>query len=116
MPDPVFASLAWYQSVAGTIINIYQTELFRDPEPAGLFNWIFHAREEGKDAAWILAEVQASPEWHALHDHPQPQPRPPLPPFPAGSYDKELSWQPPDSRDFLRADAWGVVVPGLPFV
>jgi hypothetical protein len=27
-----------------------------------------------------------------------------------------LPWNPPQDRDFLRADAWGVPVPGLPFV
>jgi len=40
----------------------------------------------------------------------------PLPPFPPGSYDRTLPWTPPKSRDFLRADAWGVPVPGLPSV
>lgn len=32
------------------------------------------------------------------------------------AYDHVLPWTPPQSRDYLRADAWGVVVPGLPFV
>lgn len=45
-----------------------------------------------------------------------PGPRPPLPPFPPGSYDHVLPWVPPVDRDFIRADAWGVVVPGLPMV
>src|SRR5712664_3699518 len=98
-----FASLDWSLETADTIRSIYIEELNREPEPEGLYNWLYHAREEQKDAAWILAQVQASPEWHAIHDHPQPQARPPLPPFPAGSYDKELPWQPPASRDFLRA-------------
>lgn len=43
-------------------------------------------------------------------------PRAPLPPFPPGSYDRELPWTPPQTRDFLRADAWGVPIAGLPFV
>jgi hypothetical protein len=50
-------------------------------------------------------------------------PRPPLPPLPvcrscpsAFSYDKTLPWTPPATRDFLRADAWGVEIRGLPFV
>lgn len=42
--------------------------------------------------------------------------RVPLPPFPPGTYDKDLPWTLPRSRDVLRADAWGVPVPGLPFV
>jgi hypothetical protein len=42
--------------------------------------------------------------------------RPPLPPFPSGSYDRTLPWEPPKTRDFLRADAWGVEVPGLPII
>lgn len=32
------------------------------------------------------------------------------------SYDKVLPWDPPHTRDYLRADAWGVPIPGLPFV
>ena len=52
-----------------------------------------------------------------------PPPFPPLPPMPVchscprpDSYDQDLPWTPPVSRDFLRADAWGVPVDGLPFV
>jgi hypothetical protein len=47
----------------------------------------------------------------------------PLPAFPlCGScpaphqYFQTLPWEPPDSRDFLRMDAWGVELPGLPVV
>ena len=40
----------------------------------------------------------------------------PVPSLPFGNYDKVLPWQPPDIRDFLRADAWAVNIPGLPFV
>lgn len=58
---------------------------------------------------------------------PDPQPRSPLvlPPCAScptpTSYDKDLGliWtnaRPPRERDFLRADAWGVEVAGLPFV
>lgn len=40
-----------------------------------------------------------------------------MPPLPPGNYDRILPWTPPyPSRDFLRADAWGVPIPGLPFV
>lgn len=44
-----------------------------------------------------------------------PQPRPPLPQPPAGVR-TTLPWDPPHTRDFLRADAWSITLPGLPFV
>lgn len=70
MADPAFASLEWYLGVAGTVTEIYRTELFREPELAGAYNWIYQARENGHDGAWILDQVKASPEWHAIHDAP----------------------------------------------
>src|SRR6266566_2910084 len=97
-------SLEWYLSVAGTIRDIYRSELLREPEPEGLYNWLFHAREEGKDGAWILAQVKSSPEWHAIHDKPQPIVRT-VPPLPSGSYDKALL-PTLSGRDYLRADSW----------
>jgi hypothetical protein len=114
----VFASLEWYLEVADTITAIYRQELLRDPEPEGLYNWLYHAREhpEYANAQWILDQVKASPEWHAIHDHPAPAPMPPLPPFPSGDFDRVLPWALPNSRDFIRADAWGVPISGLPFV
>lgn len=51
-----------------------------------------------------------------FEDHAPPKPRDPLPPFPPGNYQNTLPWTPPANRDFLRADAWGVTIPGLPFV
>jgi hypothetical protein len=78
MANPAFGSLDWYLGVADTIREIYKSELNREPEPAGLFNWIFHAREEGKDGAWILEQVKQSPEWHAIHD---PRPVPTIPAY-----------------------------------
>ncbi len=42
--------------------------------------------------------------------------RPPLPPFPPGTYDQILPWDPPYTRDYLRANAWGITLPGAPFV
>lgn len=42
--------------------------------------------------------------------------RSPLPAMPPGAYDRVLPWDPPKVRDYLRADAWSVPVPGLPFV
>jgi hypothetical protein len=65
-------------------------------------------------------------EW--LHDQPEavahrtmpvlrsPTQRAALPPFPSGSFVKEMSWTPPKSRDFLRANAWGITIPDAPFV
>lgn len=32
------------------------------------------------------------------------------------SYDKTLPWTPPKARDYLRANCWGIPIPGLPFV
>jgi hypothetical protein len=46
---------------------------------------------------------------------PPPQPRPPLPAPPHGVY-TVLPWEPPHTRDYLRADAWSITLPGLPFV
>src|SRR6266516_4900521 len=37
----------------------------------------------------------------------------PVPKLPDGTYDKFLPWIPPLTRDYLRADAWSVVVPNL---
>ena len=52
-----------------------------------------------------------------------PMDRAPLPPFPICNscpgpyeYDKELPWDPPHTRDYMRCNAWAVTVPGLPFV
>lgn len=71
---PVFASLEWYLDTANTITVIYRQELNRDPEAAGMYNWIFHAREhpEYANAEWILAQVRGSAEWHSIHDHVDP--------------------------------------------
>lgn len=42
--------------------------------------------------------------------------RPPLPPWPPGDYQRELPWDPPHTRDYYRGDAWGVTIPGMPWV
>lgn len=48
---------------------------------------------------------------------PSPVPRPPLPPFPEPvNYRTTLPWNPPRTRDYLRANAWSVTIPGLPYV
>jgi hypothetical protein len=47
---------------------------------------------------------------------PVPTPRGPLPPFPPGSYDRTLPWTLPTGPAVLRADAWGVTLPGAPWV
>lgn len=39
-----------------------------------------------------------------------------MPPLPPGSYDRTLPWVLPQTRDFLRGDAWAVPCPGLPAV
>ena len=91
---PIFASLEWYLDVANTVRALYLRELLREPEPEGLYNWLFHAREEGKDADWILAQIQASPEWHQIHD---------TPPFKA-------------APRFWRGNMCGIHVAGLPVV
>jgi hypothetical protein len=47
------------------------------------------------------------------------EPRGPLPalwPPTSQNYDRALPWVPPQTRDYLRADTWSVVVPGLPFL
>jgi hypothetical protein len=71
---------------------------------------------QGRTGEQIQAWLHEQPEAVAHRSKPQPQPRAPLPPFPPGSYDRELPWTPPQTRDFLRADAWGVTLPGAPFV
>lgn len=43
------------------------------------------------------------------------EPRPPLPTPPPNVY-TVLPWSPPYTRDYLRADAWGITLEGLPFV
>jgi hypothetical protein len=55
---------------------------------------------------------------HLLDDaiaRPPAQKRGPLPPPPPGVY-TALPWTPPQTRDYLRADCWGITLPGLPFV
>lgn len=94
---PAFASLDWYLKTAETVRAIYLEELYREPEPGGLYNWLFHAREEQQNAAWIRARIQETPEWHAIHDIPPAAPFKPAPRF----------W---------RGNMCGVRVQGLPSV
>ena len=108
--------LDWYQMVGRTIWTLYREELDRDPDPQGFANFLYQARENGWTVVEMRADMRASPEWHALHDRPRPVTQAPLRPMPPGSYDRVLPWDPPKTRDFLRADAWGVTIPGLPFV
>jgi hypothetical protein len=42
--------------------------------------------------------------------------RPPLTGWPPGSYQSILPWDPPNTRDYLRANAWAVEIEGLPWV
>lgn len=90
----VFASLEWYIEVGDTVRSIYLQELFREPDTEGLYNWIYQARENGHDADWIRAEIQNSPEWHAIHD---------IPPFQV-------------APRFWKGNMCGIRVPGLPGV
>src|SRR5438094_964636 len=108
--------LDWYLMAGRTIWSLYHEELNRDPDPEGFANFIYQARENGWTVVEMRADMRASPEWHALRDRPRPVTQTPLRPMPAGSYARVLPWTPPQARDFLRADAWGVTIPGLPFV
>jgi hypothetical protein len=65
-----FASLEWYAMVANTISQIYLEELGRPADVGGAANWLFHAREGGKDADWIRARIRELEEWHHRHDRP----------------------------------------------
>jgi hypothetical protein len=62
-------------------------------------------------------EVVASLQPFRRPPCPAPVPRGILPPFPTPvDYRTTLPWTPPQSRDFLRADSWGVEMPGAPWV
>lgn len=121
-------SLEWYAMVAATIDALYVEELGRHSEIVGAATWLYHAREEGKDVEWMRAQIRQSSEWHARHDappvpvRPAPITRAPLV-FPVcgscpepDSYDQMLPWTPPQARDYLRANSWGIPIPGLPFL
>lgn len=66
----IFASLDWYAEVSQTINQLYREELGRDADFGGWANWLYHAREGGRDAEWIRARIRESEEWHAIHDAP----------------------------------------------
>lgn len=74
---------------------------------------------QGQTGQQIQEWLHAQPEAVAHRTRP-PVPttvqRAALPPMPPGSYARELPWTPPVSRDFLRANAWGITIPGAPFV
>lgn len=77
---------------------------------------------QGQTGEQIQAFLHAEPEAVAHRTKPLTPavvavvPRAKLPPFPTGSFDHDLPSEPPHTRDFMRADTWGVEVPGLPFV
>jgi hypothetical protein len=108
-----------------TIYQLFDELLHRAPEPAGLAAWMerFDTGTTGEQARdEILAGREYNDQNPPVKPMPPSQPRTPLVlpvcgscPHP-DSYDKVLPWTPPKSRDFLRADAWGVPVVGLPFV
>src|SRR5262249_43057694 len=112
----IMMDLDWYLMVGRTTWALYREELNRDPDPEGFANFIFQARENGWTVVEMRANIRESPEWHAIHEAPRPVRQASLRPMPPGTYDRVLPWTPPHTRDFLRGDAWGVTIPGLPFV
>ncbi len=56
--------------------------------------------------------------WWAQQRLPCPKPslRSPLVLPPGSGYVTTLPWTPPQTRDYLRADSWGVTLPGAPWV
>ena len=68
MPDE-FGSLAWWLRAAETIDSLYQQELLRKPLPdnQALANWLYHAREHGRDAEWMRARFRESEEYKQVH-------------------------------------------------
>lgn len=90
-------------------------------DPLGTARWnqaYFAKRQRGMNHESATREVLA--EIDAIeHGFPPPVlgPRPPLQPFPEPiDYRTELPWTPPRTRDFLRCDAWGIEMPGAPWV
>jgi hypothetical protein len=77
---------------------------------------------QGETGQQIQAWLHDQPEAVAHRARPPVPPVPAtvqraaLPPFPSGPFVKDLPWDPPKSRDFLRANAWGITIPGAPFV
>lgn len=61
-------------------------------------------------------DVLLSVELDSFRRRPSPQGRAPLGPFPSGKVATVLPWTPPVSRDYLRADSWGITLPGAPWV
>jgi hypothetical protein len=103
---------------------IFRDELRRPPalhlDPAGLSSMLQIAASGGT-ADDMVAAVRSSPEWHALHDAP-PVPSKPASIirspflFPNDSKYVTLPWDPPFTRDYLRADSWGITIPGAPWM
>lgn len=114
----------WLLMVNQTISALYQEELGRGADDSGRASMLLLAFQ-GMDADGLRGWLKSSDEWHSRHDTPVPPPVPPapapemrapLPPLPSSAADKVLPWAPPATRDFLRADAWGVTLPGAPWV
>jgi len=97
----------------------------------GIGAWMYRVcyTAQTKGIAGAIAQHQA--EWRAGLERaaertvvwPTPAVRPfphadtrPALVLPAGSYARGLPWTPPKERDFMRADCWGITLPGLPFV
>lgn len=56
-------SAEWYPMVLETVDSLYQQELGRNADTSGLANYLFRAREDGKDAEWMRTDIRKSTEW-----------------------------------------------------
>lgn len=83
--------LAWYLETGRTIALLYREELGRSPaagDEEGIVNWLYHAREHGRDAEWIREQLRESQEYKDNQNNPipipgpDPDPTPPPPPPP----------------------------------
>src|SRR6266850_8107524 len=73
----VAMNLQWYLDNGEAISNLYRADdgLRREPDPVGLYNWLYHMREESWTLDQVKASIYSSPEWHAIHDFPNPPSR-----------------------------------------
>ncbi len=70
VPTPGRQTLDAWLAMGKEINTIYVEELFRSVnanDVEGEANWLYHWRENGRDAAWIRAEIRKSPEWAQKH-------------------------------------------------
>jgi len=69
-PATVRKTLADFFAAGAMIRSLYMQELGRDvtADPAAEVNWLYHWREDGRDATWIRDRIRESAEWKAHHD------------------------------------------------